>query len=56
MGMVFHALSGDASRLPFSDNAAAERWFHHARVFAWECRIPLRAQCDGAFQPLSTSI
>ena len=26
MGMVFHALSGDASRLPFSDNAAAERW------------------------------
>jgi hypothetical protein len=29
MGVVLHALSGDASCLPFSDNTAAERWFHH---------------------------
>jgi len=37
-GMVLHALSFDASYLPFSDNSAVKRWvpngFHHATTFA----------------------
>jgi hypothetical protein len=29
LGVILHALSGDASYLPFSGNTAAEQWFHH---------------------------
>ena len=42
--MILHALSADASHLPFSDNAAAELRFHHETAFRMR-------MCSSALRP-----
>jgi hypothetical protein len=48
MGVIAHALSDDASDLPFFDQAAAKRWIHHETAFSPRtCSFVLRLSRRG---------